>query len=210
MKACKSLKPRNLYDKIISIFPGETHRSIAEKVGVSEHLIGKWKSNVSFPSIDVLDKIAEIKGFSKDWWRDENLSSKSIDKIFQKNIVNRIETLCADRGMAKKELARRCDFSLAVFSTWKSCKHEITEESLQKLAVGLGVTVEHLKGEPERLTANQTSVTQQLSELINRASFAQQRVLSDPVLADRIVAEKRLGTLVKSFEWQEVQDKSCS
>jgi hypothetical protein len=39
-----------------------------------------------------------------------------MDKNIQKKIVDRIESLCAEKRIAKKELADRCDFSPTTFS----------------------------------------------------------------------------------------------
>jgi transcriptional regulator with XRE-family HTH domain len=64
----KDLSSKVLYDRIFSMFPGESQKSVAEQLGVSEHLPGKWKNGISRPSLDVLNKVAEIKGLPNDWW----------------------------------------------------------------------------------------------------------------------------------------------
>jgi len=106
-----------------------------------------------------------------------------MDKNIQKKIVDRIESLCAEKRIAKKELADRCDFSPTTFSTWKAFKREITDESLKKIADGLGVSVEYLKGEPERLTEAQAQLAFVASAGIRSLQKYLEKAISDPAWA---------------------------
>ncbi|MCD7897476.1 MAG: helix-turn-helix domain-containing protein [Planctomycetaceae bacterium] len=45
-----------------------TDTAIAEKIGVTKHLLGKWKKGISRPSYEALEKISEITGRSIDYF----------------------------------------------------------------------------------------------------------------------------------------------
>ncbi|MCD8350595.1 MAG: LexA family transcriptional regulator, partial [Planctomycetaceae bacterium] len=72
-----AIPPKELYDRIFSMFPGLSQKKVAELLQVSEHLPGKWKRNISWPTLDVLDKVAELKGLPRNWWRDLGTVSRN-------------------------------------------------------------------------------------------------------------------------------------
>lgn len=106
-------------------------------------------------------------------------------------IFIRIKELLKQKGHSQKWLKDKCGFSSGTLPTWKSGKGEPTEESLNKVARTLGVTIEYLRGEPERLTPEQTYI---IKDGLNQISALQdylKTIADDPDFARREFYEVR-------------------
>jgi transcriptional regulator with XRE-family HTH domain len=58
-----------LLEKIMEQFPGETQKDVASLLGISASTMTGWKTGISKPTVELLDKVAKLKSLSPDWWR---------------------------------------------------------------------------------------------------------------------------------------------
>lgn len=123
-------------------------------------------------------------------------------------IAREIKAECARKCLKQKELSEKTGISRSTFGAWARDEKKITNESLQRVAEVLGVSVEYLRGEPERLTPEQGEMVTALVEAIGRLQGILQRVVQDPEYARTVKAEAdKRETRLQGFE-SLLQDES--